>query len=182
MSTEMIEQPLTDHTIELEIDRAAIHAEVEAVDVGDVGDTEEERMVQRYLKLRFLAEAEKTRLKDQMTAMIAQLDAKVKALDWVYTPMAERLAKARVTEKKRSVKLHYGTIGFRKGQPKVTVTDETLLILTAKVTAGMEKCWRQLPPPPPEIVKGELNAYVKATGDVPAGCTVEPARDEFFAK
>lgn len=163
-----------------EADADEIRAEVESIDVGEVASDEEERSVQRYLKARFLAEAEVTRLKDQMSAMIRQLESRIRGLDYVFKPLAQKVASARVTEKKRSVKLHYGTIGFRKGQPIVTVTDAALLIETAKTTPGMEKCWRQQPPPPPEVVKKELNTYIKATGDVPKGCVVEPAKDSFY--
>ena len=118
----------------------------------------------------------------ELGAMIRQLESRIRGLDYVFKPLAQKVASARVTEKKRSVKLHYGTIGFRKGQPIVTVTDAALLIETAKTTPGMEKCWRQQPPPPPEVVKKELNTYIKATGDVPKGCVVEPAKDSFYVE
>lgn len=174
MTTETIEAPQaaeqpTDPAQDDEV-RAAIQIEVENVDPGPMARDDDERLLYSYLRLRAQVAAELTRVKDQMGAMIREQEGKLKSLDWVLLPSAERIAREKLHgAKARSLKTPFGTVGFRKVGGGLAVVDAGAVPDAFKTIKREEV-----------INRAELAAHFKATGELPPGCSITPKTDKFF--
>ena len=178
MTTETQPDEMTDQQA-LELLYKEIQEETERLDAGE-GVTEADDMaLNRYVRIRQRTSVELDRVKDQMKAMVRDLERRLDAIDYVYKAQAEQITARKLQcQKTKSVKLPWGTVGFRTSQANVEVEDEEALQAAALANEAMADVvkmeWR--------VSKSGLNAYVKATGDVPAGCKFWPASEKFFVR
>jgi hypothetical protein len=141
---------------------------------ADAAQGEEEATVFRYLRARQRLASEAQRIADQMKAMIADNERRVKALDYVYANAAERYAAEKTKGKKtKSVKTPFGTIGFRTKGALLVVEDEGDL----RADPAYADCFE---PVPPKLVKAKLDEAFRTTGALPSGCTVRPGGESFY--
>lgn len=159
------------------VDSDALLAEVAAVDVGDVARTDDEKQLHRYVKHRFRLTSELTRLKDQMSAMIAGLENQIERVDFVLAPSAEQITKKLLAGgKAKSLKTPWGKVGFRAQQDEIEVVDDEAVkeqIIEGKLPEDIQKVKI-------EISKSALNKYIKESGDIPDGVKVTPRPDKFY--
>jgi phage host-nuclease inhibitor protein Gam len=80
--------------------------------------------------------------------------------------------------KKKSRGLPSGDIGWKAVPEKVTVLDEAVAIAWARSQPVESELLRIKE----EVNKPALAAHFKETGEVPPGCDVSPAREEFVVK
>jgi hypothetical protein len=94
-----------------------------------------------------------------------------------FTPALTDFTREQIEGKKeRSVKLLFGSLGFRKRPDTLEVTDEAAAVVWArehvpdavKVTTS--------------LLKTPVKEYVQGTGEVPPGCEYHKGEDEFYIK
>jgi hypothetical protein len=185
MSTETMTQPDaeddTGDEFPDEVIRAVVQFEVSETNPGTVAVDDDERTLDRILRRRSMYVAEVTRLKEQCAAMIRDAERKVEAIDWVYTPVLERIVRAKLTgQTKKSLNRPHGKVGLRASGGGLVIVDPDKFIAHAKATPGMESCVREKPAPPPEVAKKELADWFKKSGEVPPGTDVAPKVDRFY--
>ena len=132
-----------------------------------------------YLKTVCQLKSARNLIKDQAKVLLAQVDARERALQWHRGLDMKAQVDADLSAqpgKKKSVDYFGGRAGYRKKPERVevTVTDEAVAI-------------QQLEPLCPEAVRKSihlptLKAYIQQTGDVPEGVNAEiiEAHDEFY--
>lgn len=160
---------------------AELRAEVESMDPGELADTEEKRLLFKYVRARQRIAMEAQRVADQMKAMLRGFDSRLKGLDAFFGPPAARITRELLAGqggKAKSIKTPFGTVGFRKQNAKLVVTDEAKLIDHCQVAEGMGDCivpdWK--------LVKSEVNAHFERTGEIPPGVEIEPETEKFYCK
>jgi hypothetical protein len=117
-----------------QLDTDELRREVEGIELakGDVPDSEDRRTLHQYMRKRMLLSTELNRIKDQMKAMVRELENSINSLDYVYHPIVEPIVRRMLEgqERTKSVKTPYGTAGFRtenKGG-KLVIVDPNALI------------------------------------------------------
>lgn len=132
-----------------------------------------------YLRLRGNIENERQRIEAQTKAMLARLDADGARLDHLFAEELEQWACQQISgrkDKRKSLVLHYGTVGFRKsgGGLKVTDTDAALPHAHAM---GCTKV---------EVATGayleKAQEHLTETGELLPGLERIPEADKFFAR
>jgi len=97
-----------------------------------------------------------------------------------YGPQLRDYAKQKIAEgknRRKSVNLPAGTVGFRKENAKLVVDDDTLVLAWAKEHAP------ELVTTVEKISKTALNEHLETTGEMPQkGVHIEPEREQFFVK
>jgi len=91
-----------------------------------------------------------------------------------YSDMLEKFTAVELTEKARSVKLLYGTLGFRKSPATLEVTDENALMAWAK--ANLPDAVKTVE----TILKTPVKDHVEATGEIPDGASYIKGVDKFY--
>ena len=158
------------NAVPVEIDTDAL--EEIALDLGGEPGAGEALLIQ-YTKLVGRYRDERQRLEDAHERLVADVDAKLKALEWklgtqVYLTVQAMLAGT----KKRHVKTPYGRVGFRKDPARVLVNDPAELLADEK--------WSPLIERKPSM-KAILE-YVLETGETPPGVVYEPSKDRLYAQ
>lgn len=166
-------QVIVEAAEELEtFDVAEIERETNAIDIGGYGDTDNERLLARYLRRMGQLNDEAKRLKEWHERLKSRIEAQRKGLEYVYSALAEQAARELlVGSKRKSISTPWGTAGFRKQAAKLIVQDEAK-VLANEAFVRVKK----------ELNKTALNEHFKSTGDVPDGCDVEPECEKFYAK
>jgi hypothetical protein len=173
MSTDQLPHPVQPAQAEDPVWQATleeIEREIADTDPGQMAQSEDERELHRILRFRARVVAERVRVAEQTEAMLRELDNRIKGIDYRYSDLLASLTRKLLTGKARSVKTPYGTVGFRATQPTVIVDN------SCKLPAEF---WRQPETPPLSIDKAKINEHFKSTGEVPAGCHVEPGGEKF---
>jgi hypothetical protein len=83
---------------------------------------------------------------------------------------------ARQKTKRKSIKLPAGMLGFKTLGPKLNVLDEERLLKWAR---------KELPKAikvTETVLKSSLNEHFNATGEIPAGTTVESGKEQFYVR
>lgn len=155
---------------------AEVKAEAEAMDVGDIAKSPEERAVLRYLRRRSQLAAEITHIQEQTDALLRQLKSKLDGLDYVYLPLAQDVARSLLAGKSRSVKTPFGTLAFRSVPARVEVKDEAVLIKAAESDIYLVPCIRVKT----EVSRSAVAEHFKKTGEIPPGCELLAERDKFY--
>jgi hypothetical protein len=121
-------------------------------------------------RVNIWAEAEASRADKEESHLLRLLGSQLER--WV----TDELLRSR--QKRRSLDLPAGRVGFRTAPMSLSVLDETSVIAWAKlncpaavVTTTVER-----------LLKTPLTEYLQNTGDVPPSTQVEPSRDKFFIK
>ncbi|GBF04716.1 hypothetical protein DAERI_020313 [Deinococcus aerius] len=128
------------------------------------------------------------RVKAQAAAMIRELEREEAGLDWRFGTQAERVLRAQLSGRKKSVKFLVGTAGIRKAPGRVQVTDEATLeraILTQAPYLDSVIVTR--------IDTRTLNQLLKVEGDVAhltedgtrvelPGLSVTPVQEKFYVR
>lgn len=136
----------------------------------------DDQQVNRYLRRRYLAEAERTRIEDQMKAMLRGLDAQVTALDFVYKAHARAVTERKIAGgKKKSVKWAHGTTGFRTTSPGIEVVNEEETIAWAERNKieGVVKVVKS-------VLKTPLMDFFKSEKKLPPGTKEREAANKFY--
>ena len=156
-----------------------VRAELAGVDVGAFANSVDEGELFRYLRRRGQLLNDIERIKEHTEAMLRQLNARVKGLDYLYLGMAQTYARDRLTGKKaKSVKTPFGILGFRMLAGGVEVENPQELIAAAQTKLD----YMPLVLVKESVSKEAVNTYFKDTGELPPGCTLKPAVDKFYIK
>lgn len=121
------------------------------------------------------------RIKEQAEKMLAEIDARRKALEWKYGQDFRAQVERDLAEKNRgkskqarSVKYLTGTAGFRTTPPKLIVTNDKALMDWAAINV-------------PEAVKLEpklhltpVKRYIESGGEQPPGCIYQGKGQRFY--
>jgi len=132
--------------------------------------------------------------------ILKQIESRRKNLDFCYgdTFRQESQKMLEANTKGKSIKLHTGTIGYRTSPEKIEVTDQHQVDMWAISNMEIDKL-REHAKLDIKLIKDELpgsliaKAFVgisktalkdhfKATGELPDGCELVEAHDEFYAK
>ena len=127
-----------------------------------------------FIRLMARYEAEMDLLKAQHEKRLAAVESKIRTLKWRHETWASEYT-ARLLEggKGKSIKRPWGTVGFRASSARVTVEDVQAFLLQAP--ESMVRLKRE-----PDM-KAIQEAF-KTTGEVPAGCDVQPGGDVFYVR
>jgi phage host-nuclease inhibitor protein Gam len=140
----------------------------------------EAEALEKYVRLTRRYSAEIDTVKQQMGALLRELENKLKCLDYRFGPVAQEYVRRKLSgAKAKSIKLPFGTAGFR------TLPSRIELIDAAAVLAAVDK--GELPAevkrvPEPEVSKSALAEHFKTTGEVPPGTELLPARESFYIR
>jgi phage host-nuclease inhibitor protein Gam len=156
---------------EAEAIRSEVVAEFNATDPGQPVDDENMATTLRYVRLRRRYEDEIERVKEQTAKIVSGLESRLRSLEF-FRPVAEDTARRLIGGgKAKSVKLVWGTIGFRTSPPRVDICDEhSLDPLFVKIETVKK----------PD--KTAINEHFKSTGEVPRGCELIDAHEKFYVK
>lgn len=162
------------------IDLEEIRAEAAAIELPAVTpESDDHRDTLKYLRLRARLMAEQTVLEEQHHARMKALQSRTNGLDYVFAPVAERFCREKIRHgKTKSVKLEWGTLGFRTKPAKLVVADEAKVLAAAKANPTMAAIVRMKE----SVAMEPLKAYVEASGEMPDGVELEPARENFYVK
>lgn len=161
-----------------ELAAMALQAEAE-MSIEDPGPAcnDEERLVNKFIRRRNHIEAEIARVKEYTKALIAQLESRLKGLDYVYIPVVEPIVRKMLEgSKKKSITTPFGKAGYRTSGGRLFVADEVQLMALADTNDQLR---------PAIVVKRSIpfaavNDYFKTTGEIPAGCDVSPVVEKFY--
>lgn len=126
------------------------------------------------------ADAEMFRISAWVKSQKDSNDQQITFFEQLLRPFAEETLKG---EKKRSLSLPIGTIGFRKGQEKFERDEEKLLLFVKKSAPTFIKTiesvkWAEFK----ETIKVDGNKAVTADGEIVDGVKIEAATDSFYVK
>lgn len=102
-----------------------------------------------------------------------------RATVWIRAQLAD-LFRFIPTGKAKSVRLLAGTIGTRHHAARLSVTDPAAVLTWAAVTGREGAFSRVVTETVPD--RKALEAYALATGEVPDGCELVPAADDFYTR
>jgi len=121
--------------------------------------------------IKQMVDEEIERIKKRAEKLLSPIQRKRQFFETVFTPQLEEFAKSRVTDKRRSVNLLHGKVGFRKGQEKLIIDDEQKAIEWAEeyCPAAIKKSILLTP-------MKELSQEAEAAGF----CHIEHAEDKFY--
>lgn len=117
------------------------------------------------------------RRKEAAAAYVADAQRNLDYLNWRFNhDLAIYTTNALKTEKKKSIKLASGTLGFRVQKPKIVVDDEGVVMRWADDNCpdAIKKV--------ESILKTPLNDHFKATGELPDGCSLTEESQAFYVK
>lgn len=133
------------------------------------------RIMRAYAEL---ADAE-ARLETYYKRAKAAMQQRRDALDFRRYQEARALtAKLIGNGKRKSIETPFGRVGFRTHPERLVVVDEDALItawMGDNVPLPVVKLVQQQKP-----VMAELQKLFKETGEIPPGCAIQPAREEFY--
>lgn len=163
---------------EYHADLADLKAEIDATDLTPLQPKDDdEARLWRFSKRYSLLVAERELIKHNLEIALRRIDGQLKQMErWL--PELEPIVKGLLRGKTRSVKTPWGTLGFRKVNDCLEITDEQRLLAAAtanEVLRGQIVVKRSLP-------KSALNDYFKTTGDLLDGVEVKPGGDKFYVK
>lgn len=166
-----------DHERQAIIDE--VKAEAEALDVGELPASEDERMLYQYLRRRSQIQSEIERVSENAKAMISALASKLNGLDYVYKAQAAAVVSAMLADKKaKSIRTPFGMAGYRKSNVSVELVDEDRLISEAESNLDLMELVRVRK----EVNKAAVVEFFRRTGEVPPGCEVVPEKEQFYVK
>jgi len=161
---------------------------IEEVD-GDLALTttkevdEERAMLERFCRLNARYDAEAERVKAQLKAYLDELEAKQTRLWSVLGPRAEAAARKLLAGgKTKSLKLAFGTVGFRTTPADFKVDDDAAVIAWAKANGFFE--WVRVKEElSRSAMKGSLKSPDGGTGgELPPGVTYTEAAEKFYVR
>jgi hypothetical protein len=144
-----------------------------------------ERLIKRYAKLETEAAAAVLYIDTEIAEARKALDALLERREEILKPVLRKrnfldsflpalsawAEQALGTGRARSIKLAYGTVGFRKQPDRLDVLD---------AAAAVAWCEANLPTAiTKSVAKTELKSYAKETGETPAGCEFVMGTDKF---
>lgn len=146
--------------------------------VADMARTEagpatcdDERMLQRYQRLRARCLAERQRIVDSHKQMVARCDSELSTIDYLYAAEAEAACRRLIEGSgKKSLITPFGKAGFRTTPARLEVVDELLLPLKFNVPVLTNK-----------IDKRAIDVQFKATGEIPPGCELLEPTEKFYS-
>lgn len=118
------------------------------------------------------------RLKERTKRLNAQHERGIAFFEGKLREFAEPRRAELLTGKKKSRSLPSGDIGWRSVAEKLAVVDEPAAIEWARTQPVESELLRIKE----EVNKAALAAHYRETGEVPPGCDVSPAREEFHVK
>lgn len=146
---------------------------------GQDPDDEEVAILHKYIRLTAMYENEIERAKKQAAAIIRGLENKVKGLEYVYAAVAQSVTRRLIGNgKAKSVKTPWGTAGFRSRPAGVEVLDPDALIREAQAKAELAGLIKTKVEPS----RSAITDYFKTTGEIPPGCGVIPAGENFYVR
>jgi len=119
-----------------------------------------------------------SRIKAACQAMIDDAELEVRDAEAFFLPMLEEWARSNPPKKGKTIKLPTGALSFRTVPGGPRVVDPDAALAWAKVEAG-ELVIQTVSE---RLDKAGLADYVKASGDVPPGVEIAPARESFDVK
>lgn len=118
------------------------------------------------------------RLKERTKRLNAQHERGIAFFEGKLREFAEPRKAELLTGKKKSRSLPSGDIGWRSVAEKLAVVDEAAAIEWARTQPVESELLRIKE----EVNKAALAAHYRESGEVPPGCDVSPAREEFHVK
>lgn len=158
-----------------------VAGDVESCRVDEVD--EHRALLEKFARINARYEAEETRVKDQLKAYLSEINAKRLRLWSVLGPGAEAVAKQLLAgQKTKSIKLAFGTAGFRTTPQKFEVEDEAAVIAWAE-----EKGFFEMVKIKKELSKSAMNEAIKNAdggtgGELPPSVKLVPAHEKFYLK
>jgi len=165
-------------TVDVGLDVSEVQAELDLLDTPGV-DSEEEAALHKYVRLHARIDAEEEAVKAQFAAILRNLDNRRKGLDYVMGGLAKSVTERMLVGKKqKSLKLPWGTVGFRTSATKLDVEDPETVIGAAKEDPSRAG-WIRIKE---EVNRTALTDYFKSTGEIPPGCKVIDEHQTFYVK
>lgn len=128
-------------------------------------------------KLEEIRDAEIARISMRYDTQIASLDKRRSYLNTVVVQIAQMVS---YPAKKKSIKVGFGTIGFRASREKIEVTDTDKALTFAKETVPQAVKVKE------SLVMKEITDHIltkmKETGEIPEGFEHHASVDEYYAK
>lgn len=129
------------------------------------------------------AEAESFRISTWLSAQVSDYDREIHRFEQMLRPFAET---ALAGDKKRSLTLPVGTIGFRKGQPKFEVNEPELLAYVKENAVSYVKIkesvdWSNFKKDMALQADPEGRAITR-DGEIVPGVAATPGEDQFYVK
>ena len=148
------------------------------IDDGYVMDEGDAEMVMKSIRA---IQGEQKFIKNQYESMKNDLDSAEKRIFRIFASFLEDLAHRLINAnggKKKSIKLPWGTLGFRKGQDRIEILDEAAFIEMVK--SDPELSMSDILSYKASISKTQLMEKFKADGEIPDHCEFIEATDKFF--
>lgn len=164
-------------------DLAAIRRELDTIDPGPLATTQDEADLNRYVRRIMALRSERERIAAATRSMLAAIDSKIEGTEFVYRARAEDIARRMLASqrgKSKSVKTPFGTAAFRTVPAKLVVTDELALLADAGGNVGLAGVVETVTTT--RVDRAKLAEYFEATGELPAGVTIEPPRESFSVR
>jgi len=141
---------------------------------------DEELEIGHYVRVQKAITAEMDRIEANYRTMMRQLTSKREWFEQQYAGRAQVACRKMLKGKAKSFKTLYGVAGFRAVKPLLIVEDDVAVM--DNVEAGRL---------PAEVIKMKvthsidktaLNAHFDSTGEIPVGCQLREASDEFYVR
>lgn len=157
-----------------------IKADVAGEDIGQLGDSDDEREILRYLRRRGRMQAELDRITAEAAGICRTLQNDINRLDGLYIARAREIAAAKLAGKKtKTVKTPFGQMSFRTVPARIFVKEIQQFLDACDSRIEYVDLIRQRPPEPNLT---EIKSYVEKTGDLPPGCDQIPQHEKFSVK
>jgi len=115
-------------------------------------------------------------IKEQAAAMLRDVENDRRYLDWRFGEALQGWAQQNLPPGKKSLKLLTGTLAFRTSPERLEVVDEATAIKWA--FDNCQAAYKMVE----ALDKKALTAHFKASGELPPGCELKPATENFSVK
>jgi len=160
---------------------AQVQAEFDAIDNHLDDDDDDTSELFRYVRLRSRYIDELKRAKEMYANIEAEINSKIRGLDWVHErSVSEIVARRLEGGKRRSIKTPFGVAGFRRQAERLNVVSRKLLMIavengTAPADAFVAKTETF-------ISLTVVKQHYASTGEILPGCELIESCDKFYVK